>query len=158
MCERCESRRPSWSEYFMTNAKLAAMRSQDPSTKVGCAIVKDNKLVSIGYNGFPSGLDFTWEKNGGLDSKYWYIVHAEANALINAENLSNLKGATVYVTLFPCNECAKLLVQAGIKKVVYASDKYWDQDSFKASRQILTAAGIDLEEYSERDFEISEIH
>lgn len=148
--------RPNWKEYFMTNAKLAAMRSQDPSTKVGCAIVNNNKLVSIGYNGFPRGSEFTWNKGEGLDNKYWYIVHAEANALINAENLNNLRGATVYVTLFPCNECAKLLVQAGVKKVIYLSDKYWDRDAFMASRKILEAASVELEEYSDREFDILE--
>lgn len=150
-------KRPTWDEYFMTTAKLASLRSQDPSTKVGCAIVNNNKLVSMGYNGFPSGLDFTWEKGEGINNKYFYIVHAEANALLNAENLSKLKDATIYVTLFPCAECAKLLIQAKIKKVIYLSDKYWNQDSFRASRILLTNAGIELEEYKARTYDILEV-
>lgn len=147
--------RPSWSEYFMTAAKLAALRSNDPSTKVGAVIVdSEHKMISMGYNGMPKGTEFTWEKNEGLNNKYLYVCHAEMNALFNTRNGSSVKDATIYVTLFPCNECAKMMVQAGIKKVVYLSDKYHSQVTFMASRKILEAAGIEIEEYNGRNFDV----
>ena len=137
----------SWDEYFMGVAMLSALRSKDPSTKVGACIVNVNKrIVGIGYNGLPCGCDddeFPWERNGGfLDTKYAYVVHAEPNAILNAT--SDLTNATLYVTLFPCNECAKLIIQSGIKEIVYVSDKYQDTDASKASRRMLEAAGIKL--------------
>jgi dCMP deaminase len=137
----------SWDEYFMGVAMLSALRSKDPSTKVGACIVNQNKrIVGIGYNGLPCGCsddEFPWERTGGfLDTKYAYVVHAEPNAILNAT--SDLTGATLYVTLFPCNECAKLIIQSGIKEIVYVSDKYFNTDASKASRKMLEAAGLKL--------------
>jgi dCMP deaminase len=116
----------SWDDYFMSIAKLSALRSKDPNRQVGCCIVEPDskKIVSIGYNGFPRGCsdsDLPWGKNGNwVDTKYPYVVHAEANAIVNSS--SSLKGCSLYVTLFPCNECAKLMIQSGIKKVFYEND------------------------------------
>ncbi len=137
----------SWDEYFMGVAMLSALRSKDPSTKVGACIVNQNKrIVGIGYNGLPCGCsddEFPWERSGGfLDTKYAYVVHAVPNAILNAT--SDLTNATLYVTLFPCNECAKLIIQSGIKEIVYVSDKYQDTDASKASRRMLEAAGLKL--------------
>ncbi len=145
-----EITRPSWDEYFMTVARMASLRSKDPSTKVGAVIVKDNRLISMGYNGMPHGIDFTYDSREGLDSKYLYVCHAELNALLNLRGYNSVEGSTIYVTLFPCNECAKMIVQAGIKKVIYLSDKYADQDIYKASRRLLESAGVELVEYSGR--------
>ena len=137
----------SWDEYFMGVAMLSALRSKDPSTKVGACIVNENKrIVGIGYNGLPCGCsddEFPWERTGGfLDTKYAYVVHAEPNAILNAT--SDLANATLYVTLFPCNDCAKLIIQSGIREIVYVSDKYQDTDASKASRRMLEAAGLKL--------------
>ena len=139
-------------------ALLSCKRSKDPNTKVGACIVDDdNKVVSIGYNGMPKGLDeskLSWNKNEGLDSKYLYVCHAEFNAILNTRNGSSLKGCTLYVTLFPCNECAKAIVQTGIKKIVYLDDKYHDTLFTQASRKLLLLAGVELEEYKGRFKEI----
>ena len=139
-------------------ALLSCKRSKDPNTKVGACIVDDdNKVVSIGYNGMPKGLDeskLSWNKNDGLDSKYLYVCHAEFNAILNVRNGSSLKGCTLYVTLFPCNECAKAIVQTGIKKIVYLDDKYHDTLFTQASRKLLLLAGVELEEYKGRFKEI----
>ncbi len=148
----------NWDEYFMGIALLSCKRSKDPNTKVGACIVDDdNKVVSIGYNGMPKGLDeskLSWNKNDGLDSKYLYVCHAEFNAILNTRNGSSLKGCTLYVTLFPCNECAKAIVQTGIKKIVYLDDKYHDTLFTQASRKLLLLAGVELEEYKGRFKEI----
>ena len=135
----------SWDEYFMGVAMLSAMRSKDPNTKVGACIVNQNKrIVGIGYNGFPHGCSddvFPWERSGDfLNTKYPYVVHAEPNAILNAT--SNLTNATLYVTLFPCNECAKLIIQSGIKEIVYVSNKYAEEESTKASMKMFEAANI----------------
>ena len=135
----------SWDEYFMGIAMLAARRSKDPSTQVGACIVDgNNKVVSIGYNGFPRGCsddEFPWERSGDLlDTKYPYVVHAEPNAILNST--SDLTNATLYVTLFPCNECAKLIIQSGIKEIVFVSDKYHDTEASTASRRMFDAAGV----------------
>ncbi len=135
----------SWDEYFMGVAMLSSMRSKDPNTKVGACIVNPNKrIVGIGYNGFPRGCSddiFPWERTGNnLDTKYPYVVHAEPNAILNST--SNLTDATLYVTLFPCNECAKLIIQCGISEIVYLSKKYEDTDSFKASLRMFEAANV----------------
>ena len=135
----------TWDEYFMGVAMLSSLRSKDPSTKVGACIVNKNKrIVGIGYNGFPCGCDddeFPWERSGGfLDTKYPYVVHAEPNAILNST--SDLTGATLYVTLFPCNECAKLIIQSGIKEIVFVSDKYHDTDASMASRKMFDAANV----------------
>ena len=135
----------SWDQYFMSIAYLSGKRSKDPSTQVGCCIVDaDHKVVSIGYNGLPVGCnddEFPWGREGALnDTKYPYVVHAELNAILNSSR--SLKGCTVYVSLFPCNECAKAIIQSGIKKIVYDSDKYANTDSVKASKRMLDASNV----------------
>ena len=135
----------SWDEYFMGVAMLSALRSKDPSTKVGACIVNVNKrIVGIGYNGLPCGCDddeFPWERTGGfLDTKYAYVVHAELNAILNAT--TSLAGCTLYVTLFPCNECMKSIIQSGIKEVVYEDNKYDGKDFDLASKKMQQAANI----------------
>ena len=141
----------SWDEYFVGLAMLSAMRSKDPNTKVGACIVDDNhKVVSIGYNGMPCGCDenqLSWNKGEGLDSKYLYVCHAEFNAILNTRNGSSLKGCTLYVTLFPCNECAKACIQVGIKEIVYVDNKYKDTTETQASLKMLSLAGIKLRHY-----------
>ncbi len=137
----------SWDDYFMGVAHLSALRSKDPSTRVGAVIVdQDKKIVGIGYNGFPIGVsddDFPWERDGSfLDTKYAYVVHAELNAILNAPR--EVKGCTLYVSLFPCNECAKAIIQSGISEIVYEDDKYADTDSVKASKKMLLQAGVKL--------------
>ena len=142
----------SWDEYFMGVAILSSYRSKDPVTKVGTCIVNDDKrIIGIGYNGFPYGCSdevFPWGKQGEqLDTKYPYVVHAEPNAILNST--SSLKGATLYVTLFPCNECAKLIIQSGIKHIVYMNDKYKHLDSNIASRKMFDAAGVTYKKMKE---------
>ncbi|MFH1236230.1 MAG: dCMP deaminase family protein [Parcubacteria group bacterium] len=141
----------SWDECFMRMAHVIAERSKDPSTQGGAVIVNLSKIiVGIGYNGFPRGLnddEFPWERQGDfLDTKYAYVVHAEENAIYNAN--ARTDDCIIYTTLFPCNECAKTLIQNGIKQVVYESDKYHDEDIWKASRRMLDAAGIAYRHYS----------
>jgi dCMP deaminase len=138
----------SWDEYFMGVALLAAQRSKDPSTQVGACIVDgDKRILSTGYNGFPHGCsddDFPWNRDDSKgETKYQFVVHAELNAILNASG-KDLHGSTVYVALFPCNECAKAIIQSGIKEVVYLSDKYHDTPSTVASRRMLNAAGVKL--------------
>lgn len=138
----------SWDEYFMGVAILAGMRSKDPSTQVGACIVdNDNKILSQGYNGLPRGCsddEFPWEREGTmLETKYPYVVHAELNAILNSRGTS-LVGSKIYVALFPCNECAKAIIQSGIKEVVYLSDKYADTDIVKASKRMFSAAGVKM--------------
>ncbi len=135
----------NWDEYFMGVATLSGFRSKDPSTQVGACIVNDRRrIVGIGYNGFPIGCDdrdYPWGNSGDyLDTKYPYVVHAEANAILNST--TDLTNCTLYVSLFPCNECAKLIIQSGIKQIVYVSDKYAHLDSTKASKKMLTSAGV----------------
>ncbi|XP_063715964.1 deoxycytidylate deaminase-like [Symsagittifera roscoffensis] len=136
----------SWDEYFMSVALLSAQRSKDPNRQVGaCVVNSDNKIVSVGYNGFPVGCDdddFPWGKKGGfLDTKYAYVCHAEMNAVVN-RNTTQVKDCRIYVTLFPCNECTKLLIQSGIKEVIFGTDSYHDEKQFIASRKMLTSAGV----------------
>ena len=143
----------SWDEYFMGVAALSAKRSKDPNTQVGACIVnEDKRIVGIGYNGFPRGCNddvFPWGKGNAdpLENKYPYVVHAEANCILNTTE--KLKGATLYVTLFPCNECAKLIIQSGIKHLVYMLDKYRNESSNVASRRMLDAAGIEYRQMKE---------
>ena len=138
----------SWDEYFMAIAKLSAMRSKDPSTQVGaCIVSNDNRILSIGYNGAPNGFsddDFPWDRDGeNLDTKYPYVCHAELNAILNYRGRKkDLEDAKIYVDLFPCNECAKLIIQSGIKEVIYLSDKYWDSDNNIASRKLFDKCGV----------------
>jgi dCMP deaminase len=137
----------SWDEYFMGMAHLSALRSKDPSTQVGAVIVSsENKIVSIGYNGLPKGCsddDYPWDREGStLDTKYVYVVHAELNAILNSP--LPVTGCKVYVSLFPCNECAKAIIQSGLKEIIYEDDKYADTDIVKASKKMLNSAGIAL--------------
>ncbi|MHB1485650.1 MAG: deoxycytidylate deaminase [Saccharofermentanales bacterium] len=136
----------TWDEYFMGIALLSAQRSKDDSTQVGACIVNsDNKIISVGYNGMPTGCDddeMPWEREGcALDTKYVYVCHAELNAILN-NDFGSLKGAIIYTTLFPCNECAKAIIQSGIKELVYLSDKYAETDSILASKKMLDMVGI----------------
>ena len=141
----------SWDEYFMSIAMLAGMRSKDPNTQVGCCIVsQENKILSMGYNGFPIGCsddEFPWAREGGpLDTKYFYTAHSELNAILNYRG-GSLEGAKLYVSLFPCNECAKAIIQCGIKTIVYEDDKYHDLPMTIASRRLLDAAGVRYYQY-----------
>ncbi|WP_320128343.1 dCMP deaminase family protein [uncultured Sphaerochaeta sp.] len=136
----------SWDEYFMGVAVLSSMRSKDPNTQVGACIVNsEKKIVGVGYNGLPLGCDddqAPWEREGEwLDTKYPYVCHAELNAILNSIS-NNLKGCTLYVGLFPCNECAKAIIQSGIKEVIYLSDKYADTDNTKASKWMFDRTGV----------------
>ena len=138
----------NWEEYFMGIAKLSAMRSKDPSTQVGaCIVSNDNRILSIGYNGCPNGFpdsEFPWDREGEpLNTKYMYVCHAEMNAILNYRgSRKELENAKVYVDLFPCNECAKLIIQAGIKEVIYLSDKYKDTDGVIASKRLFDTCGV----------------
>ena len=137
----------SWDDYFMGVSLLSALRSKDPNTQVGACIVNEKKrIVGIGYNGFPYGCgddEFPWERNaeGFLNNKYPYVVHAEANAILNST--SPLDGCSIYVSLFPCNECAKLIIQSGIKRIVCMDDKYDGTEANTASKRMLKAAGVE---------------
>lgn len=142
----------TWDEYFMSLAHLSAMRSKDPNTQVGACIVNDrNRIVGIGYNGLPYGCsddEYPWEREGGfMDTKYAYVVHAELNAILNATE--PLKNCSIYVSLFPCNECAKAIIQSGITEVVYESDKYKDTDGVRASKRMFKSAGVKLRQIEE---------
>ena len=142
----------NWDEYFMGVAQLAAKRSKDPSTQVGaCIVSRDNKILSIGYNGFPIGCsddDFPWEKSDTTPdhNKYLYSTHSELNAILNYRG-GSLEGTKLYVTLFPCNECAKAIIQSGIRTLIYDSDKYADSDSVVASKRMFDAAGVEYTPY-----------
>ena len=147
----------SWDEYFMSISLLAAQRSKDPNTQVGCCIVSgkdspypENVIISTGYNGFPYGCsddEFPWDRTGTPNAtKYPFVVHSELNAILNAGGKS-LVGAKLYVSLFPCNECAKAIIQCGIKEVVYMSDKYADTQGTIASKRMLSSAGVKLTKF-----------
>ena len=141
----------SWDEYFMGTAKFAGMRSKDPNTQVGACIVgNDNKILSIGYNGFPMGCDddeFPWDREGDMiHSKYAYVTHAELNAILNYRG-GSLEGSRIYATLFPCNECAKAIIQSGIETVIYDSDKYNGTPSDVVAKKMFAAAGIKIVKY-----------
>ncbi len=144
----------SWDEYFMGIALLSGERSKDPNSQVGACIVSpDNKILSIGYNGFPIGCsddEIPWEREGDfVDTKYPYVCHSELNAILNYTG-STLKQSRIYVTLFPCNECAKAIIQSGIKEVIYMSDKYKDTDSVKVSKKMLDMAGVKYTQYKSK--------
>ena len=149
----------SWDEYFMGIAMLSAERSKDNNTQVGACIVnRENKIVSVGYNGMPTGCsddEMPWERSAesALDTKYPFVCHAELNAILNC-NIGNLSGCTLYVTLFPCNECAKAIIQSGIKRVVYYQNKYADSDAVKASCLLFRRCGVEFEEYTPSGKEI----
>jgi len=147
----------TWDEYFMGIAKLSAMRSKDPNTQVGCCIVgKDNRIISVGYNGLPNGCsddEFPWNRDGE-DNKYFYTAHSELNAILNSRG-SNLEGCRMYVSLFPCNECAKAIIQCGIKEVVYDVDKYADTPAVIASKRMFKASGVVFRQYEKSNNRIS---
>ena len=142
----------TWDQYFMGIAMLSAQRSKDNSTQVGACIVDaERKIVSVGYNGMPTGCDdddMPWERNGEnpLETKYPFVCHAELNAILNS-NIRGVNGATIYVTLFPCNECAKAIIQCGIKRIVYLDNKYADTDGVKASAMMFEKCGVKVEQY-----------
>ena len=142
----------SWDEYFMGVASLSSLRSKDPNTQVGaCIVSQDNKILSMGYNGMPIGCDddeFPWNRDSEdpYDNKYFYSTHSELNAILNYRG-GSLEGAKIYVTLFPCNECAKAIIQCGIKTVIYAEDKYEDTSAVKASKRMMRAAGVEYIAY-----------
>lgn len=140
----------TWDECFMRMARTIAERSKDPSTQAGAVIASQaNVVIGLGYNGFPRGVDhdvFPWERDGELhETKYAYVCHAEENAVYNANNIT--AGGKIYCTLFPCNECAKTIIQNGIKEVIFESDKYHDTSSCKASRKMFDAAGVSYRQY-----------
>ncbi|MCR5094563.1 MAG: dCMP deaminase family protein [Lachnospiraceae bacterium] len=149
----------SWDEYFMGIASLSGLRSKDPNTQVGCCIVSsDNKILSMGYNGLPTGCDddeFPWDREGSemLATKYPFVVHSELNAILNYRG-NSLEGAKLYVSLFPCNECAKAIIQSGIRTVVYDSDKYADLPATRASKRMFDAAGVRYYPYEHTGREI----
>ena len=148
-----EEDRLTWDEFFMGVAQLSARRSRDPNTQVGACIVKVNKIISTGYNGMPrtcddKALPMTRNSSKWLENKYPYIVHAELNAILNAPT-TNLKDCTIYVTLFPCNECAKAILQAGITKVVYLEDKHPDDDIYVAAKKMFKLSNIEVIDYYE---------
>ncbi|MBO4890323.1 MAG: dCMP deaminase family protein [Lachnospiraceae bacterium] len=148
----------SWDEYFMAVAKLAGMRSKDPNTQVGaCIVSEDNKILSMGYNGFPRGCsddEFPWAREGEtLETKYVYTVHSELNAILNYRG-GSLEGAKLYVSLFPCNECTKAIIQSGIKTVIYDCDKYAGTDPVIASKKMLDAAGVKYRKYEPTNREL----
>ena len=141
----------TWDEYFMGVAMLSGMRSKDPNSQVGaCIVSEDNKILSMGYNGFPKGCsddEFPWAREGEpLETKYLYVTHSELNAILNYRG-GSLEGAKMYVTLFPCNECAKAIIQAGIKTLVYDCDKYAATPSVLASKRMLDSAGVRYYQY-----------
>ena len=149
----------SWDEYFMGIAMLSGMRSKDPNTQVGCCIVsQDNKILSMGYNGLPNGCsddEYPWAREGDeLDTKYLYVTHSELNAILNYRG-GSLEGAKLYGSLFPCNECAKAIIQAGIKNIVYDSDKYEDTSSVIASKRMMDSAGVRYYQYHRTDREVT---
>lgn len=150
----------SWDEYFMGVAMLSGMRSKDPNSQVGaCIVSQDNKILSMGYNGLPNGCsddEYPWAREGDdpLETKYVYAVHSELNAILNYGG-GNLKGAKIYVSLFPCNECAKAIIQAGIKEVIYDSDKYDDTASVIASKRMMDSAGVRYYQYHRTEREIT---
>lgn len=149
----------SWDAYFMGLALLSAERSKDPNTQVGACIVNnDKRIVSVGYNGAPNGIDddkdMKWDRDGDFkDTKYAYVCHSELNAILNSK--ADLKDCTLYVTLFPCNECAKAIIQTGIKKVIYLSDKYDGTDGNTVAKYMFDKCGIKYEEYKPEGREIT---
>ena len=149
----------SWDEYFMGLAILSSERSKDPSTQVGACIVNnDKKIVSVGYNGAPTGYDddkdMTWKREGDfLDTKYPYVCHSELNAILNTS--ASLKGCKIYVTLFPCNECTKAIIQSGIKEIIYLSDKYNGTKENVAAKKMLDACKIKYSQYKTNNKQIS---
>jgi len=149
----------NWDEYFMGIAILSAERSKDPSTQVGaCIVSEDNNILSIGYNGFPRGCsdeEISWDREGDFqNTKYAYVCHAELNAILNYTG-ATLKDSKIYVDLFPCNECAKAIIQSGIKEVIYMSDKYKDTDAVKVSKRMFDMSGVKYTQYKSRGMKVT---
>lgn len=149
----------NWDEYFMAVALLSAQRSKDPNTQVGaCVANSNNKIVGVGYNGFPWGCSddvLPWAREGSfLDTKYPYVCHAELNAVLNS-TATNLKGCRIYVGLFPCNECTKVIIQSGIEEIIYLSDKYADSDSVKASKLMLDTSNTKYRQFTSDSQELT---
>lgn len=147
-----------WDSYFMGVAELSAQRSKDPNTQVGaCIVSKDNKILSVGYNGAPNGYDdkdMPWAREGNfIDTKYAYVCHAELNAILNNKG-SNLEGSRLYVDLFPCNECAKAIIQSGIKEIIYKSDKYDGTEGNIVSKKMLDYCNVKYRRYEKEDIKI----
>lgn len=147
----------TWDETFMGIAKLVSQRSKDPSTQVGAAIVTtDNRILSVGYNGTPIGFDdneFPWGKNdtNPMNNKYLYVVHSERNAILNFRGvLREMSQGKIYVTHFPCNECAKEIIQVGIKEVIYLNPHDVDTYSTQATIKMFDHVGI---KYRQLDLE-----
>ena len=146
----------TWDEYFMGIALLSAERSKDPSTHVGaCIVSENNKILSTGYNGMPIGCnddEMPWEREADKpnDTKYPFVCHAELNAILNSPSLIDNKNAKIYVALFPCNECAKAIIQSGIKEIIYACDKYAQTDAVIASKMMLDRAGVKYRKYESK--------
>lgn len=146
----------TWDEYFMGIALLSAERSKDPSTQVGaCIVSENNKILSTGYNGMPIGCnddEMPWEREAEKpnDTKYPFVCHAELNAILNIPSLIDNKNAKIYVALFPCNECAKAIIQSGIKEIIYACDKYAQTDAVIASKMMLDRAGVKYRKYESK--------
>lgn len=143
-----------WDTYFMMIAKASALRSKDPNTQVGaCIVSNDKKIVSCGYNGAPNGFDdsiMPWEREGDfINTKYAYVCHAELNAILNSN--TDLRGTTIYVDLFPCNECAKAIIQAGIKKVIYLSDKYEGTDGNIVAKKLFDSCNVEYVKFEEKN-------
>ncbi len=141
----------NWDEYFMSVALLSAQRSKDPNTQVGaCVANQNNKIIGVGYNGFPWGCSddiLPWAREGKLlDTKYPYVCHAELNAVLNS-TIQDLKGCRIYVGLFPCNECTKVIIQSGIEEIIYLSDKYAESDSVKASKFMLDTSNTKYRQF-----------
>ena len=154
------SKHISWDTYFMGVAKLSALRSKDPNTQVGACIVNSsNRIVGVGYNGLPYGCEddkYPWSvREGSLEeTKYPYVVHAELNAILNST--TSLQDCKLYVSLFPCHECVKAIIQSGIKEIVYADDKYFGTPSFIASRRMLEASGVKVRQVKDIKININE--
>ena len=149
----------TWDDYFMGISLISALRSKDPNTQVGACIVnEENKIVGIGYNGFPKGCsddELPWNREGNneLEKKYLYVVHAEQNAILNST--TSLKNCKMYVALFPCNECCKIIIQSGIKEIIYLDDKYANSDSVKASKIMLNMAKVNYRKHIPKDKEMN---
>ena len=158
--------RISWNEYYMYIARISALRSKDPHTQVGAVFVsEDNKIMSIGYNGAPRDFDdnkVPWNRDSSLpytQQKYPYMCHAEMNAVVNyGGSVKDFKNSTVYVTLFPCDDCAKLLAQLRVKRVVYLYDYHHDEPIYEASRIILTECGIEYIEFKQESNTVVDIN
>ena len=150
----------SWDEYFMAIAILSAKRSKDPKTQVGACIVgKDNRILSLGYNGLPIGMDdnnISWDREGAFqNTKYPYICHAELNAILNYRgSRKDFENSTIYVTLFPCNECAKAIIQSCISKIIYLKDKYADTEVVKVSKKMFDETNVEYVEFNKSIDEI----